>query len=470
MRTRTPTSPLADEPADDDLFGWKTIFRWCGFVLRAPLRHRFLSAAAFLAVFSLAAAALVVIPFRYRVSATLLAGYPQANALANPMERVPDAPTRAARDVLLRRENLRAILDKTDFLDQYLAKRPWALRMKDRVFEALRGEPRDVKDLTEGLLDTLGSRLGVEVRPEGTVTIYFEWWDAELAREVVDAAQESFLEARRASEVQAIGEAIAILEAQRARLESDIAASIEAFERKHEQLRGRTAGPPRPVVRTVVRDPELARLQGELATKQGSLAEIEGLRRQRVAELQAELIRQQTIYAADHPTVVGTRRLLQSFSEPAPRVTELQDEIREIEREIARRGGRGSVSHAVSGPYLEARLGLDTDDPRLGFERGQLEGLLRQHAELDNRIQGVQVEQETAEAAFRHRYRVVNPAQLPRGPIKPYPAIFVVGGLLGGIAFAFFAATAADLRRGRILERWQVEEQLDLPVLAEIRK
>jgi capsule polysaccharide export protein KpsE/RkpR len=209
-------------------------------------------------------------------------------------------------------------------------------------------------------------------------------------------------------------------------------------------------------------------LHEELAAKRTSLAEMESFRRQRLAQLQAELTQLTSIYAANHPSVIAAKRALDAISDPPPRVTELQSEIDEIEREVARRGVRVSAARPLPGePFMEARLRLDAEDPRLDFDRGQLENLLRQHAELRNRIQNVQLEQEMAEAAFRHRYSVVAPPQLPRGPIKPYKVVFLVGGFLGGLAFAFFSAAAADIRSGRIIERWEIE-QLDLPVLAEL--
>ncbi len=464
-----PPAPDA-QPPEDDLFGWKTLFHWGGFVLRAPLRHKLLAAVAFLIVFVLAIAALIAVPFRYQVQATLLAGYQQASALTNHAERGLDTPTRAARDVLLRRENLREIVAETKFVEQMMEKRPWAVRTKDSLFDLVRGEPRTPKQIEDGLLDTLQERIWVEVRPEGTITITFQWWDAELARQIVAAAQQSFIEARRSSEVEAVGEAIAILDGQRNRLEEEINGAIAAFEKKQEQLRIQPPARARPAPRERAHDPELARLQGELARKQSSLAELEGFRRQRLAQLQGELAQQQTIYAADHPAVASTRRLLASFSEPSTKAQELQGEIQEIEREVARRGGKAVARPSTGTDFLEARLRLDDEDPRLDFERGQLENLLRQHGDIRNRVAALEVERQTAEAAFRHRYSVVTPPQIPRGPIKPYPMIFIVGGLLGGLAFALFAAAAADLRSGRVIERWQVEEQIGLPVLAEIRK
>lgn len=450
-----------------DLFGWGTLFHWVGFVLRAPRRHPVVATLAFLFVFSFACAAIFVVPYRYEVQATLLAGYPQTSVLSS-MER--GHATHAAEEVLLRRDNLRRILDATGFVDKYLEKRPWAIRTKDAVFEWIRGEPRTREDLEEGLLDAFEDRLWVDVRREATVVITFRWWDPELARQVVAAAQESFLEARRSTEIDAVGEAIQILDTQRTALDKDIELAIAAFEKKQERLRASAPARPRSVPRPSGPDPELIRLQEDLASKQRLMVEIEESRRQRIAQLQGELAQQESVYAANHPIIASTRRLLRSLSEPPPRLGELRAEVARLERELISKGGGGMarIAGAID-PAYEAVLHLGLDDSRLDFERGRLENLLRQHADLRNRIQGLRVEQELAQAAFLHRYRIVSPAQLPRGPIKPYPLMFLVGGLMGGLAFAFFATTAVDLRGGRVLERWQVEHSLDLPVLSDTR-
>jgi len=77
---------------------------------------------------------------------------------------------------------------------------------------------------------------------------------------------------------------------------------------------------------------------------------------------------------------------------------------------------------------------------------------------------------DTAQAAFKYRYSVINPPQYPRRPLRPYGLIFLGSGILGGLAFGFLTTTLVDLRGGKVVERWQVERQLRLPVLAETRR
>jgi hypothetical protein len=153
----------------------------------------------------------------------------------------------------------------------------------------------------------------------------------------------------------------------------------------------------------------------------------------------------------------------------------LRAEIQTLERQIGRKGGRAeamapAMATQVQAEMAEARLRLADEDPRLEFERSQLRLLLRQHSNLLERIDLARVEMDTAQAAFKYRYVVTSPPQVPKSPIRGSPFLVVVAGILGGLGFMFFACAVLDLRSGRIVEGWQVERQLDLPVLAEFNR
>jgi uncharacterized protein involved in exopolysaccharide biosynthesis len=477
MPNRHDTGSGQPPEESSDLFELKRLQEYAGFVLRSPLRHKGLAVAAFLAVVALGVAALLTVPKKWEVRATLLA---QRSALmgtlSNPgMNREWDAPTRAAREMLVRRDNLVALCNQTHLLERYLATRAPAVRFRDWIVEKVTGRERDKKKLLEGLVDTLDDRLWVQVSQEGTVTIGFVWADRDIAFELVQAAIQTFIEERYATEIKMVGETIAILEGHDAQVQKDIAATIGQLEEKMRALRIRTptriAAEPRP---PAPQDEEVARLETTLLARRRALADLEEFRRQRLAELQSQLAQQVGVYAPEHPLVVSTRRAIESVSGPSPQVETLRLEVGDLERQVARRGGRsdaGSAAALMRGEWAQmARMRLEAEDPRVEYERRQLELLLRQHSNLIDRIDAARIEMDTAQAAFKYRYSVVTPPQLPRGPVKPYGLLFIGGGIAGGIALALFLATAADIRSGRILERWQVEQQLGLTVLTEIRK
>jgi uncharacterized protein involved in exopolysaccharide biosynthesis len=469
---RAPDPPGHAE--DPDGLGLAALRDYLGFVLRAPRRHKALALGSFLAIVALAVAVARVIPHRYQVEASILAQRsPIMATLSNPgMNREWDAPARAAREVVIRRAHLVALAKDTRLMERYLANRAPAVRARDWLVERLTGQARDPARLFDDLVAALAERLWVTVSAEGAVTITFVWSDRELACEIVAAAMQTFLDERYASEIKAVGEAIAILQSHDAKVEREVAATLERVEERERALGIRSLRPVSGVQRARGPGPEeeVARLDALLAARRRALSDLEGLRQQRLADLQAQLAREQAIYAASHPTLISTRQAVESLSQPSPQIMALRAEAQELERQLALHGRPVTAS----GPILESdptgvrlRL-LGTDDPRLEFERRRLEDLLRQHSNLLDRIDSAQVEMDTAQAAFKYRYSTIAPPLLPRRPIRPYGLLAVVGGVLGGLSMAFFASTAVDLGGGRILERWQLERSLGLPVLGDV--
>ena len=86
-----------------------------------------------------------------------------------------------------------------------------------------------------------------------------------------------------------------------------------------------------------------------------------------------------------------------------------------------------------------------------------------------DRIDSAQMELVTARAAFKYRYSVIVPAEVPRKPLKPKVPQIVTAGVLAALALALLAAAAADIRKGRIVESWQVKQYLALDILADVQ-
>ena len=78
------------------------------------------------------------------------------------------------------------------------------------------------------------------------------------------------------------------------------------------------------------------------------------------------------------------------------------------------------------------------------------------------------MELDTAQVAFEHRYQIIVPAEVPNTPIKPKPLVILGAGVGISLLLALLLPILAELRRGVIVERWQVT-QMQLPVLAELR-
>jgi hypothetical protein len=464
---------------EEDPFGWAVARDYLGFVLRAPRRHWVLAICVFVIVFATMAAVGRTMPERWQVQATILAQRnPLMSSLTNPgMSREWDAPTRAARELVIRRDNLIALAKKTDFADRYLASRAPIVRARDYVFQNILSRERSREELEEGLVDTLADRLWIVTGPEGTITFTFVWSDKTIAFDVVQAALQTFLDERYSEEIKVVKETIAILEDHDQEVQKGIAETVIQVEQKERELRIRT-----PVRRStpalptrIPEDADAARLQAQLESRRRSLVTMEDFRRSRLADLQAQLAQQRSVYAEDHPTVQGTVQAIQSLSAPSPETLALRGEIVDLEKEIAKRGGTVTATPLLTGTSSDELASVSmrlfsSEDPRLELERRRMEDLMHQHTNLETRIDAARVEMDTAQAAFKYRYNVIQPPQLPRKPLKPLGLLFILGGLMGGVAMALFAATVADLRAGRVVERWQVERALDLPVLGEIRR
>jgi capsular polysaccharide biosynthesis protein len=102
------------------------------------------------------------------------------------------------------------------------------------------------------------------------------------------------------------------------------------------------------------------------------------------------------------------------------------------------------------------------------YARGQLRDAMDKYAALRTQIQTAQIDLETAQAAFKYRYSVVTPAHLPRSPTKPNVPLVILAAFVAAVLCGLLFAVLADVRKGRLLERWQIERLLDRPILGEI--
>jgi len=471
-------APVPTESAD--LFDYQLIRDYAGFVLRAPARHRVLSAVVFLTVLGSALVALWALPRSYHTEVKILAQRNQViSALGNPRRSVPgdaDAPTRAASETVLRRDNLVALVKQTNLMDHWETHRAPLQRARDWVLRLAGAVPTE-EDRLDALVGLLEKRLSVSAG-DGTVTIAIDWQDAQMAYRLVEAAQQNFLEARHAMEISTIAEAISILEGHASSVQESMAATLDEMRRSREarQQSAPAAARPRPSSGVTQADQDLAQLKVMLVAKRRALGDLEGFRRRRLAELEAQLVEQQRIYADAHPLIVSTRESIAGLATDSPQMASLRKEERELRDEYTRRAGRDpdAPAPAVHAGGAQAEGTIRREAAELNhreleeYTQTRLQIASRKYEELLDRIDGARIELDTARAAFKYRYSVINPAQVPKKADKPKPLMLLIAGLLGGVVLALFCSVAADLRSRRVVERWQLERQLDLPVLAEL--
>ena len=475
---RLPTARASDESAD--LFDYALLAHYIGFTFRAVLRHKLLAAAAFLGVVAMGLGSMVFLPKTYTVSTVILAlRNPMMSTLSNPGLFRPyesDAPTRAARETILRRDNLVWISEHTDLVRKWHETRAPAVRLLDEMFRLLARRDRTHEEEVDALVERLEKQLRVDVS-EGTVTLTLDWPDARTGYEIVEAAMQNFLEVRRSTEISMVRDAISLLEAHAGTLQHQIdvaAREISVRERTGRRSRatvavGRSvapvAGPP------MTQDPELQRLEVMLAAKRRSVTDLEDFRQRRVAELQLQLAQYKAIYADQHPAILSTRENIETLSGSSPQLDVLRREAQELERQIVRRTSQmpaPPVLRATPEPVRADPVPADsTSEWRLEYDRNQFRVLLNNWSIALERIDGARVEMDTAEAAFKYRYGVVSPPQLPKRARRPRPLLVIVGSLLGGLLAALLATSIRDFSSGTVVEQWQVERLMGVDVLAD---
>ncbi|HET9451190.1 MAG TPA: hypothetical protein VFO83_09925, partial [Aggregicoccus sp.] len=227
---------------------------------------------------------------------------------------------------------------------------------------------------------------------------------------------------------------------------------------------------------------DLAQLKVMLAAKRRALSDLEDFRRRRLAEFESQLLEQQRTYADAHPLIVSTRESIAALNTDSPQMAALRREERDLRDEYTRRAGRDPDALVPAPPAAAAvvvsagaegelrRAPAAVSEELEEYAQSRLRIATNKYEELLDRIDAARIELDTARAAFKYRYSVIDPAQVPKKALSPKPALLILGGILGGLALALCCAILADLRSRRLLERWQVERTLGLPVLGELKK
>jgi len=475
-----PPPPAPQGPGPEDLFDWPKIRDWTGFTLRAPRRHPALAASTFGSVVLLALFSLWALPKTYHVESKILTQKNQVMpGLANPNRAIPsdaDAPTRAASDTVLRRENLVALINQTDLVEHWQKTRAPLLKLTDAARRFLTGPETDEEKL-DALVGLLEKKLWVATG-EGTVTIGIDWPNAEMAYHLVEAAQQNFLETRHAMEVSIIAEAISILEGHAQSAQEKVLAAYEnvkkAKEGKSAREPSRESARPSPPPRPSGESQDLAQIKVMILAKRRALADLEQFRQKRLTELQAQMAEARSIYAPAHPAVVTAKQSIDALLRESPQITTLKKEEQDLLVEYAKRGGKNPEDLPSSpAPLPERALVINNspaEDDSMSYPREQLKIGIRKYYDLVDRIEAARIELDTARAAFKYRYSIVRPAQIPKKPKKPDVPLTIAGGVLAGLLLAFLVPALLDLYRRTIAESWQILRQLQLPLLVATRR
>lgn len=477
--------PPAPPQAEDPLFESALVRDLIGFPWRAVKRHRTLAISLFLLIFSAAAMSTVVMPRHYNVVTTMVAAKNIVMpALGNPRRAVPsesDAPTRLAVEAVMRRENLMEIIRETNLMAIQDKLRSPLGRAKRFVQERVLGKKMTADDELKAVIGLLESRLWVRPDQQGTVTIGIDWADPESAYRIVQSAQRNFVEQRHESEISMIGESISILEGHVTTAQQQMQEALSALKAARPDIVASDefvmpkAAPRRQISPATLA--EAATLQSSINTKNRIITDLEQSRSTSLANLQNQLAELKRTYGPAYPEVTATEDRIRALQQDSPQLVTLKQEMSDLQNRLAALGVSDVTNTpAVTDPMF-ARQMLDrltrlrsdsADSPQVAYAQSRLKMATNDYEDLLARLQDAKIELETARAAFKYRFNIVTPAEVPKKPFKPRVPLLLAGGIFVGVMFGVFAATALDFISGRVVERWQVQRQIGLPILASV--
>ena len=463
---------------------------------KAPLRHRPTALITFFVIATVSIAAAMFMPRTYQVDVTILTQNNQALAtLVNPNRprTGDDGPTRAVEELIRRHDSVVAVVKDSNLLDLREARRAPIMRLKDRLLGF--GPKPTEADRLEQLVALFEKNL-VVTSDGTTIHLQLDWDDPELAFVLINKTVDNFLEGRNAADVAVVAETITILEAEAKKAGDDVdAAMTEVLHLEHE-LHSSAAVPPPPAPTatqtaankpTVVPQPSPSpqpkkpNLAAQLAEKRRQIRELDEPRQRKIAEIKAEIAELKLTYAPAHPSVIAAEKKLADAQVEPPELKKLKQEEQAIldgsDDTPSEYDESAPPTTFVPKPNLPKPtptidvkpVATKDDPPELVQAKSKVATAATKYNELLDRVDAARIELLTAQAAFKYRYSISQPAQYPKRPKKPNVMLLLVGGLLGALVFAILASAARDLMSGRFIEAWQVKRRLKLPVLARVR-
>ena len=233
----------------------------------------------------------------------------------------------------------------------------------------------------------------------------------------------------------------------------------------------------------------LAKLRADLDARRLEIGRLEELHRQQLSDAQSRLNAAKMVYAEDFPTVIALRQSVAQLTRESPELINLRREAQSIEADYdtlsaAMQTTDGPTSTAstlasaadATASRLRAPSPIELDLSSLNGSEGNDPTSLRLKVELSElaavreRANAARAELSSSQAGFKYQYKIIRPPQVPRTPASPNVPAFLIAGALASLLLAVMAAVAADLAGGRILEPWQVERQLGVPVAVRLQE
>ena len=481
-------SPSAQpEPDGERLIDVQQIGDYIGFVGRAVLRNRMIAAGTLGLMLAATVAGALLWPKTYEIDARLLLQRNEVMAsLVNPgrtISREAESPTHAAEEIVLQRDNLLSLIKETDLIREWERSRAGLLRVKDWVFGLFR--PMTDDDRLDAMVGLLEKRLRISATQEGAVTFTLRWPNGEIGYQVVDRAIQNFLKVRKQNETSAIADSIAILDRSVQTLEAQVSQTMSEVPKRRPITPMRRPAPTAAALPPVPSGPpaelvvRAAKTKAALDAKVEEVSRLDNIRRQQLAEAQGRLAQATAVYTEGHPTIVALRQNIAQLQREPADLTAARRDAQNLEAEY------DAISSVIQSDRNEAEAAarkaaiaaLGASEPQQPIDYGALGAAeasdpisLRLKVELSElatvreRANAARAELSSAQAGFKYQYSMIRPPQVPRRPASPNVPAILGAGALASLLLAIVAAVAADVARGRILEPWQVERLVGVPV------
>lgn len=466
------TRPNSREPASGEFDDFSdspptaSLSNWIAYARGALRRHRFTAVTVFVAGVAASTIYFALSRPMYLVETRVLAQRPLAVSSAVRPAGGGDAPTRTAEELIRRRENLVDLVKRAGLLGPE-GRDPEEPSTAFSWLPFRLGPDPAAVDPMGAVVARLDKALVISASDD-TIRISIKWRNPEQAYHIVEGALQNFLEARQTQEITALDEGIALLQSRLATFR----AQLDREEARRDDTRRDDpilADPGIPIRSSspASTSAELARLKSLVDAKERAIRDMEDFRRRRLLDLQSQLEEKRNVYAEAHPVVIGLRKEVEGFSTESSQIAALREQERQLREQYAERLAletrqRPEGRAPSSRPSRDSRGGTATQDDRVKDVRSQ-------YLQLLERVNLAQLELDAARAAFKHRYQVIWPAEVPRLPVSPNPWKIFPLGFLGALLLALLAAMFPDIRSRRIFETWQVERDLGLEVLSDVR-
>jgi uncharacterized protein involved in exopolysaccharide biosynthesis len=209
-----------------------------------------------------------------------------------------------------------------------------------------------------------------------------------------------------------------------------------------------------------------------------------------MTEAAAQLADAQSTLGPLNPTVIALKQKVDALQQPPPQLAVLRAQEKELIAKLTSGAEAAPRAPSPAGPSIVRappstptppgngpnpevfrqlrELINGPDDPGLASAKAKLQATSQEYNEVVNQMDLAKVQLEIARDAFRDTYTIARPAEIATKPKKPKIPLIVAGGLFAALLLAFLIPGLRDLASRRVIEVWQVEAVLKVPVLGEV--